>query len=90
MSLSTAQQTNFETLCRAVRNGDVLLMECQLVTTSEPVPIVCIVNQESDGNQILVPCAQLFTANPYTLVNPPHPERPGFATQSEVWGTADT
>lgn len=88
MPLSPIDTSNFDTLCRAVNHGHVALLECQLVATGEPVPVVCLLNRGPDGNLVLLPCAQLFQADPYTLVNPPHPEGPGFATQAEVWGTA--
>ena len=90
MALSIADKTNFETLCQAVCRGHAVLMECQLVATGEPVAVLCLISGAPDGRQVLIPCAQLFQADPYTLVNPPHPERPGFATQAEVWGAAAT
>ena len=85
MPLSTAEQDNFDTLSQAIRHGDCLLLECQLVTSGQAVPVMCAVNRHDDGSQTLVPLAQMFTDNPYTTVNPPHPDRPGFATQEEVW-----
>lgn len=90
MSLSHTDTTNFETLCRAIHNGHAALMECQLVATGKPVSVVCLINDQTDGSQTLIPCAQLYQENPYTLVNPPHPDRPGFATQAEVWGSASS
>lgn len=36
---------NFETLTRAFKNGDVALMECQLVSTGEKVAAIVMVNR---------------------------------------------
>jgi hypothetical protein len=85
MPLSTSDRDNFETLSTAFRNGDVALMECQLVSTGQAVAAICAVNQHLDGSYSFVPVAQIFSDNPYTQINPPHPDRNGFATQEEVW-----
>lgn len=85
MPLSSYDLDNFDTLSKAFRNGDCLLMECQLVSTSQPVPIVCTVNRHEDGSQTLIPFAQMFNDDPYKLINPPHPDQAGFARQEEVW-----
>ena len=85
MSLSTPHCDNFKTLCAAFRKGDAVLLECQSVATGEPVPVICAVNSEQDGSRSLVPFAQLFPDDPYRLINPPHPDGPGFFTQQEVW-----
>ena len=85
MPLSPHDRNNFETLSAAFRNGDVLLMECQDVATSKTVPVICAVNPHADGSRTLVPFARMFDDNPYLLINPPHPDRAGFATQEEIW-----
>ena len=83
--LSDVDRTNFDTLQRASRRGDVLLMECQLVTTGQLVPVLCAVNSDADRNLQLVPFAMLFTGNPYEQVSPPRGEGPDFYDQAEVW-----
>jgi len=83
--LSDTDRANFDTLQRASRRGDVLLMECQLVATGQPVPVLCAVNPGADNDLELVPFAMLFSGNPYEQVSPPRGEGPGFYDQAEVW-----
>lgn len=85
MPLSPHDRENFETLSEAFRNGHVALMECQIAATGQPVPIICAVNPHDDGSRTLIPFAQMFNDNPYLVINPPHPDRAGFATQEEIW-----
>ena len=85
MPLSAYDQDNFDTLSTAFRNGDVALMECQLVATGQTLPVVCAVNPHDDGSRTLIPFAQMFNDNPYLSINPPHPDHAGFATQEEIW-----
>lgn len=69
----TKQRKNFETLRRAFLNGDVALLECQLKSTGEPVPVIVTV-AKVDGEYEFTPFAVMFTENPYDLLNPPCPE----------------
>ena len=84
MALAQHQKQNFETLCRAVRDGNVAVMECQLATTQEVVAVICAVHSTESDEIEFVPFAMLFTGNPYETVNPPDPES-GFHSQEEVW-----
>lgn len=84
MPLSDGDKANFETLRQAIHNGDVALVECQLVNTGALTAVVCAVNCEVGESLAFVPIAQLFAVDPYTLLNPPHPSHPGFAAQGEV------
>lgn len=43
MAIPEGVKSNFETLRRAFRNGDVALMECTDKTTSTPIYVVCAV-----------------------------------------------
>jgi hypothetical protein len=83
--LSEVDRANFDTLQRASRRGDVLLMECQQVATGEPAPVLCAVNPGTDNTLQLVPFAMLLTGNPYEQVSPPRGEGPGFYLPGEVW-----
>jgi hypothetical protein len=83
-TLTEAHKANFTTLVHAVRSGDVALMECQLVSTGNPVPVICAVNHLATGEIEFVPFAVLFDGNPYRAINPPKPEG-GFWNQEEVW-----
>jgi hypothetical protein len=84
MSLSDSNKSNFETLRQAIKNGDAALMECQLVSTGEPVAVICAVNREVDQSLTFVPVAQLFASNPYSLLNPPITDHPSIATQDDA------
>ncbi len=84
MALTAGDQANFETLREAMLNGDVALLECQLVSTGQSAAVICAVNRESDQSLAFVPIAQLFPGDPYTLFNPPHPNQPGFASPDQV------
>ena len=83
--LSDIDRTNFDTLQRASRRGEVLLMECQLVATGQPVPVLCAVNASADQTLELVPFAMLFSGDPYEQVSPPRGEGPGFYLPTEGW-----
>ncbi len=74
MPLSDGDKANFETLRQAVQNGDVALVECQLVSTGASTAVICAVNREASESLSFVPIAQLFSGDPYTLLNPPHPD----------------
>jgi hypothetical protein len=81
MSLSVGDRTNFETLQAAFLNGDVAMMECELVATGEPVAVVCAANRQEDGSVEFAPFAMMFAGNPYEMLKPPKPEG-GFHEQA--------
>jgi hypothetical protein len=82
MALSSGYKANFDTLQQAFRNGDVAMMECELVATGEPVAVVCAANRQEDGSVEFAPFAMLFNDNPYELLSPPKPEG-GFHRQGD-------
>lgn len=61
---------NFGMLVKAVKNGDVCLVECKDVKTGVPVITVCAVH-EVDGEFEAVPLAKLFDGDPYEELIPP-------------------
>ncbi len=71
-ALLPGHQANFDTLCRAVTNGDAAVVDCQHRATGESVAVVCAVN--ADREYELVPLAMLFAGDPYELLNPPSAE----------------
>ena len=85
MSLSHYDTTNFKTLSRAIRQRHAVLVECQLVSTGMPVPVICAANPHDDGSRTLIPFGLLFNDDPFTVINPPPPHREDFATQDDVW-----
>ena len=80
MSLSLGDRANFDTLQQAFQNGDVALMECELVATGEPVAVLCAANHHPNGDVEFAPFAMMFAGNPYEMLNPPKPEG-GFHEQ---------
>lgn len=84
MPLSEGEKANFETLRAAFEQGDVALLECQLVRTGESTAVICAVNREPDQSLAFVPIAQLFAGDPYTQLNPRHPVHSGFANENDA------
>jgi len=67
-SLVKGYRDNFDTLCRAVKNGDIALMDCTDKQTGKPVAVVCAVQREDNGDCSFVPIAKMFDGNPYEEV----------------------
>jgi hypothetical protein len=65
---------NFETLLKAMEDGNIALMDCKLRETGESVAVICAVNQDADGGVTMVPMAGFFNGNPYDLLSPPDAE----------------
>lgn len=65
---------NFETLCRAIKAGDVALMDCIEKETGEHVAVLCAV-EHMDEEYVFIPFVRFFNGNPYELLlNPNDPE----------------
>lgn len=69
--ITQAEKESFETLCRAIKNDDVALMECMLKEDGKRVAIVCAHFVDEDGMHNMVPFARLFGGNPYDILVPP-------------------
>jgi hypothetical protein len=69
--IALGYQRNFETLKRAVRNGDVMLAECTDVATGKPVITLCAVTRHRNGDVSAIPLAKFFDGNPYEELAPP-------------------
>lgn len=81
--LSEADKRNFETIVRAIKNDDVALMECTLNATGEAVPVICACFIDEEENVNMVPFAQLFSGNPYEILEPPaEPDAPSHQKDS--------
>lgn len=72
MAIAQGYVANFETLRRAVRNGDAALVECTDAATGKPVIALCAMQREGNGDTTIVPLARLFDGDPYQELNPPH------------------
>jgi hypothetical protein len=68
--INKVHTANFQTLIRAVINGDVVLMECTDAATGDPVVAICAVERDGDTFE-LKPLAKLFNGNPYEELIPP-------------------
>ena len=73
MAIPKGTVSNFDTLQRACRNGDVVLLECTDAKTGEPAYAVCAVNRDA-GEFHFVPIAKMFNGNPYKELVPPDPQ----------------
>lgn len=70
MPIAQGYKDNFSTLMRAVKNNDVVLMECTDASTGQSVMTVCAVFQQGE-EYVTVPLAKLFDGNPYEELKPP-------------------
>lgn len=75
MAIAKGYKANFETLLKAMSNGDTLLMECKDAKTGKPVVVVCACYHDAKTEEIVtVPLAKLFDGNPYEELIPPEIE----------------
>jgi hypothetical protein len=70
MAIATGYRDNFQTLCRAVEDGKICLMECTDKITKAKVNVLCAVNTVN-GEYEMVPIAKMFDGNPYDELDPP-------------------
>ena len=76
MALRQADKDNFDTLCRAVRAGDIVLVDCTEIATGRSVSVVAATSRAPRRKKIdIVPLARLFDGNPYEQLCPPGAER---------------
>lgn len=68
--INEAYKQNFETLNRAVKSGDSVLVECKDAVTGKPVMVVCAVQRVGNEFQV-IPLAKLFDGDPYDELVPP-------------------
>lgn len=69
--LNEARIANFETLRRAMRNGDVALMECTNRKTGELTAVIVAVQRGDDNTIDTIPLGLLFDGDPYEDYLPP-------------------
>ena len=70
MPIELAYVNNFKTLCRAIDNADVALLECTDAATGKKVVAICAVSHKN-GDYAMVPIAKLFDGDPYKELIPP-------------------
>lgn len=71
MAIPPGHVANFETLERAMRNGDFCLLECTDAKTGAPVYAICAAQRNRDGSYEMKPLAKMFDGNPYEELKPP-------------------
>ena len=71
--ISKGHKANFDTLRRAMLNGDTALMECTDAKTGTPIIVVCAVTLH-EGEYVFAPFAKMFDGDPYLEVLPPKVE----------------
>lgn len=70
MAIPDGHRTNFQTLLRAAKSGDLTLMECTDAQNGEPRYVICAVGREN-GEFLFVPFGHLHDGDPYEAYVPP-------------------
>ena len=70
MAIPDFASTNFNTLLRAARAGDLALMECLDARTRETRYVLCAVGRDG-AEYVFTPFGHLASANPYEAYLPP-------------------
>jgi hypothetical protein len=70
MAIPDYARTNFETLVKAAKAGDLALMECTEVDSGEIRYVLCAVGRE-EGDYVMTPFCHLAPGNPYDAYVPP-------------------
>lgn len=68
--LKPHDKANFETLCEAFDQGDVVLAAGRRLADGTAVALVCAVSHDSEGNVTLTPFAELVTTDPFETYEP--------------------
>ena len=71
MAIPDAYRTNFDTLLRAARGGDLALLECADAVTGTPRYVLCGVGRDGD-DCVMTPFGHLADGNPFELYVPPN------------------
>ena len=83
MAIPDPVRTNFDTLLRAVDDGNLALMECLDAATRETRYVLCAVGRDG-GDYVFTPFGHLASGNPYDAYLPPDPDDPaGFVEKAE-------
>lgn len=78
MAIGKGYKKNFETMQKAMKNGDLAIIEVQEKATGKTRVAICAVGREG-SEYVICPFALMFDGNPYEELNPPNPEG-GFYT----------
>ena len=70
MTIRDGDRANFETLCRAAADGNLVLLECADAITGEYRAVICA--HAVDGTEhVLTPFGHLTDGNPFEAYKPP-------------------
>jgi hypothetical protein len=69
--IAQGYRSNFETLRKAFKSGDVALLECTDAKTGATVIAICTVRHDRDGSVVMSPFAKMFDGNPFEELLPP-------------------
>lgn len=70
MAIPDAYRTNFDTLLRAARAGNLALLECADAVNGTPRYILCGVGRDGD-DYVMTPFGHLADGDPFELYVPP-------------------
>lgn len=79
MSDSSPVEQNFQTLCRAIRAGDTMLVEVRSYDMSKVEWYICAVNHLDGGSKELLPIAVMICEDLEPLV------LPGETSEQKPW-----
>ncbi len=89
MAIPDPIKTNFHTLEKAFRNGDIALLECRDRNNGEPAYAICAINllrQTGREPEIeMVPIGSMFNSDPYEMLIPASdPEFDGLVKKEKM------
>ena len=70
MALNPAHISNFETMRKASKNGDLALLECTWAGTEKTAATIVVAQRHSDGGVTFLPIAVMLE-DPFKELNPP-------------------
>jgi Family of unknown function (DUF6117) len=74
MAIPDPIKTNFHTLEKAFKNGDIALLECRDRNTGEPAYAICAINilrrAAREPEIEMVPLGLMFSSDPYEVLIP--------------------
>lgn len=71
MPIAEGYKANFETLKTAVIQGDSVLVECTRASDDSSVVLICAINKDESGDNLILPFAEMCDGNPFEVYNPP-------------------
>ena len=71
MALKEHDQTNFDTLLQAARDGALALVQSTDAATGEYRALICAIAHDGNGDFTITPFGHMATGNPYEDYTPP-------------------